>query len=68
MITGRMNAFDIGMGGGEDAADLLEAVQGLEEEMALEKGELIRQLTSVLERQRRFRALRRDHDVRFRRK
>lgn len=67
MMTDRINAFGLDIGDDEDVGDLLEAVKGLEGELALGNGELIRRLTSVLDRRRRFEALRRDHDVRFRR-
>jgi hypothetical protein len=58
--------FDPGVGLEEDAADFVDVVSGLECDLALEQGTLLRELTAVLSRRRRFEELRRDHDVRFR--
>lgn len=66
MMIGRMNYSDPGIGHSEDAVDLVDVVMGLERDMALEEGTLLRQLTAAVDRRRRFEELRRDHDVRYR--
>ena len=49
----------------EDAVDLIDAISALERDMAVEPGALIRGLTSMLGRRRRFEEMKRDHDVRI---
>ncbi|SFV31777.1 hypothetical protein SAMN05216456_1455 [Devosia crocina] len=64
----RMGRFDGPRAGsaGADAADLIDTIDALESDLDLEEGTLIRELTAIIGRRRRFAALRRDHDFRFR--
>lgn len=66
MRRGKLEMFDANVRHDEDEAKLVDVVNGLEQDLALEQGTLLRQLTAVLGRRRRFEELRRDHDVRFR--
>ena len=65
MMPGMYERHDFEMGSGEEAADLVAAIGGLERDMSLGEGVLIREFTAMLRRRRRFEELRRDHDVRF---
>lgn len=49
-----------------DVLDLIDAADFLERELDLEDGSIIRELTGLLTRRRRFESLRRDYDVRHR--
>lgn len=54
----------LGDGSDPDVSDLIDAADGLERDLALEAGSLIRELTSMINRRRRFEGLKRHHDAR----
>lgn len=49
---------------GEERTELVDQIGALEREFRLEEGVLVRELTAMIGRRRRFEELRRDHDVR----
>ncbi|WEJ56758.1 hypothetical protein [Devosia sp. FJ2-5-3] len=50
----------------ESTLDLMDAAHGLERDLGLDPGAVIRELTSMVQRRRQFEVLKRDHDVRHR--
>lgn len=66
MRRGKLQMAGPGMRHDEDTADFVDVVNGLERDLALEQGTLLRELTAVLSRRRQFEELRREHDVRLR--